>query len=94
MDYRPWTTIIDAPPGTSCPVIEAIKGSDFCLLVTESTPVGLNDLELAVETVRLIKIPFGVVINRADVGDEGVRQYCLRENTHNFGGIYGGGEKC
>jgi len=73
-------SIIDAPPGTSCPVIEAVKGSDFCLLVTEPTPFGLNDLELAVETVRLIKIPFGVVINRADVGDEGVRQYCLREN--------------
>ena len=74
------TCIIDAPPGTSCPVIVAVKGTDFCLLVTEPTPFGLNDLELAVEAIRLMKIPFGVVINRADIGDEGVRQYCSREN--------------
>ncbi|MEW6619122.1 MAG: ATP-binding protein [bacterium] len=72
--------IIDAPPGTSCPVIEAVKETDFCLLVTEPTPFGLCDLELAVEAIRLLKIPFGVVINRADIGDEGVREYCLREN--------------
>ncbi len=72
--------IIDAPPGTSCPVITAVKETDFCLLVTEPTPFGLCDLELAVEAIRLIKIPFGVVINRADIGDEGVREYCLREN--------------
>ena len=74
------TCIIDAPPGTSCPVIVAVKGTDFCLLVTEPTPFGLNDLELAVEAIRLMKIPFGVIINRADIGDEGVRQYCSREN--------------
>ena len=72
--------IIDAPHGTSCSVITTVKGSDFCLLVTEPTPFGLNDLELAVEAIRLLKIPFGVVINRADIGDEGVRQYCLRED--------------
>jgi MinD superfamily P-loop ATPase len=72
--------IIDAPPGTSCPMIEAVKGSDFSLLVTEPTPFGLNDLELAVEVVRTLKIPFGVIINRADIGDKGVERYCLREN--------------
>jgi MinD superfamily P-loop ATPase len=72
--------IIDAPPGTSCPVIEAIKGSDYCVLVTEPTPFGLNDLILAVEVVRKLNIPFGVVINRADLGDNKVEQYCENES--------------
>jgi len=70
--------IIDSPPGTSCPVIESIQGSDFVALVTEPTPFGLNDLKLAVEMVRALKLPFGVVINRADVGDQEVRRYCER----------------
>jgi len=72
--------IIDAPPGTSCPVVEAVKDSDFCLLVTEPTPFGLNDLILAVETVKQLKIPCGVVLNRVGVGDSGVEEYCLKEN--------------
>ena len=72
--------IIDAPPGTSCPVVESIKGSDFCLLVTEPTPFGLNDLALAVETVRELKIPCGVIINRAGTGDTRVEEYCRKEN--------------
>ena len=72
--------IIDAPPGISCPVIEAIKGCDFCLLVTEPTPFGLNDLRLAVETVRKINMPFGVVINRAGLGNDKVEEYCSNEN--------------
>ena len=73
------TVIIDVPPGTSCPVVEAIKGSDFCLLVTEPTPFGLNDLCLAVETVRELNIPCGVVLNRAGVGDAGVQEYCRKQ---------------
>jgi MinD superfamily P-loop ATPase len=71
--------ITDVPPGTSCPVIEAVKGSDFCLLVTEPTPFGLNDLVLAVEVVRELGIPCGVVINRAGIGNEEVELYCHRE---------------
>jgi len=71
--------IIDVPPGTSCPVVEAVKGSDFCLLVTEPTPFGLNDLSLAVEVVRKLGISCGVVINRVGVGNQGVEQYCHRE---------------
>lgn len=71
--------IIDVSPGTSCPVVEAIKGSDFCLLVTEPTPFGLNDLSLAVEAVRKLGILCGVVINRVGVGSEEVRQYCHQE---------------
>ncbi len=68
--------IIDAPPGTSCPVVEAMKNSDYVVLVTEPTPFGFNDLVLAVEVVRKLDIPFGVIINRADVGDDRVVQYC------------------
>jgi len=73
------TVIIDVPPGTSCPVIEAIKGSDFCLLVTEPTPFGLHDLRLTVETVRQLRIPLGVIINRAGLGDQKVQEYCRKE---------------
>jgi MinD superfamily P-loop ATPase len=73
-------TIIDAPPGTSCPVIESAEGSDFVILVTEPTPFGLNDLKLAVETFRKLKIPFGVVINRSNLGDKKTLDYCDKEN--------------
>ncbi|MBN2456238.1 MAG: ATP-binding protein [Sedimentisphaerales bacterium] len=72
--------IIDAPPGTSCPVIEAVKGADFVLLVTEPTPFGLNDLKLAVGMVRELKIPFAVVVNQSDLGDDKVQRYCDDEN--------------
>jgi MinD superfamily P-loop ATPase len=72
-------TVVDCPPGTSCPVIEAMRGSDYVLLVTEPTPFGLNDLRLAVETVRKLKMPFGVLINRADVGDSQTRRYCQQQ---------------
>jgi len=72
-------TIVDAPPGTSCPVITSIRGCDFVVLVTEPTPFGLNDLQLAVAMVRELKIPFGVVINRAGAGDDRVGDYCRAE---------------
>jgi MinD superfamily P-loop ATPase len=72
--------ILDAPPGTSCPVIEAIKNSNFVLLVTEPTPFGLNDLELAVGMVRELKLPFAVAINRSDIGNNAVVKYCQQEN--------------
>ncbi len=73
------TIIIDAPPGTSCPVITAIRGCDFVILVTEPTPFGLHDLVLAVEAVRTLGIPCGLVINRADIGDDRVQKYAERE---------------
>ena len=68
--------IIDAPPGTSCPVVAAVRGADVVVLVTEPTPFGLNDLELAVAMVRRLGLPFGVVVNRAGAGDARVQQYC------------------
>jgi MinD superfamily P-loop ATPase len=72
-------TIIDAPPGTSCPVITAIKRADSVLLVTEPTPFGLYDLELAVGATRILGIPCGLVINRSDMGDDRVREYADKE---------------
>ncbi len=73
-------TIIDAPPGTSCPVIASVSGCDFCLLVTEPTPFGLNDLGLAVQMVRKLGLPAGVLINQCDIGDGAVEKFC-RENN-------------
>jgi MinD superfamily P-loop ATPase len=68
--------VLDSPPGTSCPVIETVKGSDFCILVTEPTPFGLHDLKIAVQVLEDMKIPFGVIINRAGIGDKKVYAYC------------------
>ncbi|HPW45974.1 MAG TPA: ATP-binding protein [bacterium] len=71
--------IIDAPPGTACPFVETIRHGDFCLLVTEPTPFGLHDLKTAVEVVSLIGVPFGVLINRSDIGDSSVEEFCSNE---------------
>lgn len=70
------TVIIDSPPGTSCPVIESVYKSDYCILVTEPTPFGLHDLKMMVQVLEKIKIPFGVVINRTGIGDRKVYEYC------------------
>jgi len=72
-------TIIDSPPGTSCPVIMAMKNVDFILLVTEPTPFGLHDLKLAVGAVKMLDIPCGLVINRSDLGDSKVKEYADKE---------------
>lgn len=79
--------IIDTPPGTSCPVIESVKGSDFCLLVTEPTSFGLNDLRLAVETIRYLKIPCGVIINRYTFDNNLILDYCKNEGIPILGKI-------
>lgn len=71
--------ILDAPPGTSCPVIATLRGSDFTVLVTEPTPFGLHDLRLAVDMVRELGLPFGVVVNRMGIGDDRVHSFCRRE---------------
>jgi MinD superfamily P-loop ATPase len=71
--------IMDAPPGTSCPVVATVRDADYVLLVTEPTPFGLNDLRLAVEMIRQLGVPHGVVINRADSGDRRVRDFCTAE---------------
>ena len=72
--------IIDAPPGTSCPVIEAVRGSDYAVLVTEPTPYGLSDLKLMVGVVRDFGIPFGIVINKSNLGNRDVYEYVENES--------------
>jgi len=72
-------TIIDAPPGTACPMQESIEGSDYCILVTEPTPFGLSDLRVAVDTCHSLGVPCGIIINRDGVGDAGVEQFCEQE---------------
>jgi MinD superfamily P-loop ATPase len=73
------TVILDAPPGTSCPVIATLRGADFVVLVTEPTPFGLHDLQLAVDMVRELSLPLGVVINRMGVGDDRVHRFCSEQ---------------
>ena len=78
-DGRP--VILDAPPGASCPVVETLRGADVALLVTEPTPFGLHDLQLAVQLARgELGLPVAVVINRAGMGDANVDAYCAAEN--------------
>lgn len=76
---RETTTIIDCPPGVSCPMVESVHGTDYCILVTEPTPFGLHDLQLAVDTVRRLNIPFGVIVNRVGIGNQQVHSYCEKE---------------
>lgn len=73
------TIILDAPPGTSCPVIASVKDVDYCILVTEPTPFGINDLKLAVEVVRSLGIPHGIVVNRSDLGNGELQAFCRQE---------------
>jgi MinD superfamily P-loop ATPase len=72
--------LMDSPPGTSCPVIESVRGSDFLLLISEPTPFGLNDLKLAAEMARAMGIPFGVVENRASEGNNRLKEFCENES--------------
>ena len=74
------TDIIDAPPGTSCPMIEAVEDSDYCILVTEPTPFGLHDLDLAVEVIRQMDIPHGVIVNRSQDRHNIITDYCGKRN--------------
>lgn len=73
-------TIIDAPPGTACPFVETVRQSDFCVLVTEPTPFGLHDLGIAIDVVKILGVPYGVVINRSDVGDMSVEHFCQKND--------------
>ncbi|MFC2139044.1 4Fe-4S binding protein [Bacteroidota bacterium] len=74
--------IFDAPPGTSCSMVETVRESDYCILVTEPTPFGLNDLKLAVNSLRIINVPFGVIINKHDGNYPNVEKYCKEEEIN------------
>lgn len=79
---RDYITIIDGPPGSSCPVMAAVTDTDYCLLVTEPTPFGLNDLALAVDMLRVLKIPCGVVINRDMPGNQIIDRFCAENGIN------------
>ncbi len=72
--------ILDSPPGTSCPFIQTVSGSDYVILVTEPTPFGLSDLKQSIKTLKLLKIPYGVIINRAGLGNNCVIDYLRHDN--------------
>jgi len=80
-DHGARPIILDASPGTACPVVESMSGADFVLMVTEPTPFGLHDMRLAVQVARdELGLPVGVVVNRDGVGDRGVDDYCAAED--------------
>jgi MinD superfamily P-loop ATPase len=72
--------ILDSPPGTSCPMIEATKDADFVIIITEPTPFGLHDVSLAIEVVQKLNKHFGVVINCFGIGDDKIFEYCREKN--------------
>ena len=75
----PPVVVVDCPPGASCPLLAAVSEVDYVVLVTEPTPFGLHDLRIAVETMRTLGLPCGVVINRCDIGSRCVHDYCQKE---------------
>jgi MinD superfamily P-loop ATPase len=75
------TVIVDSPPGASCPVIESVHGSDYCLLVSEPTPFGLHDLKIMVQVLEGLNIPFGVIINCAGIGDKKIYDFCEEKDA-------------
>jgi MinD superfamily P-loop ATPase len=74
------TVLIDAPPGTACPFVASVYPSDYCLLVTEPTPFGLHDVQIAVDVLNKLSVPYGIIINRAGIGDRKVYEYCNEKN--------------
>jgi MinD superfamily P-loop ATPase len=73
--------LIDAPPGVSCPAVNAVMDADCIVLVTEPTPFGLHDFRLAVEAFQPLGKPMGAVINRTGIGDSGVRAFCRAQDV-------------
>ena len=82
-----WISLFDAPPGTSCPVVETVSDADYIILVTEPTPFGLYDLQLTIELIRELKIPFGVIVNKAGLGSKLIYKYLEENNIELIGNI-------
>jgi MinD superfamily P-loop ATPase len=80
-EHHAETVLIDAPPGTTCPMLEAVKGADFVCLVAEPTPFGLSDLRLALGAIEPLGVPAGVVVNRAGLGDDRVNRFCAEQGV-------------
>lgn len=72
--------ILDAPPGTSCPFVQTVESADYVVLVTEPTPFGLSDLKQSIETLKIMNRQYGVIINRSNIGDDGVKRYLEAES--------------
>jgi MinD superfamily P-loop ATPase len=79
--------LFDAPPGTSCPVVETITECDYVILVTEPTPFGLHDMKLMVELLNELEKPFGIIVNKAGLGDNETHQYIEKEGFELLGEI-------
>jgi len=71
--------IVDAPPGTACSTVAAVESVDYAIIVTEPTPFGVSDMKMVVEMLREMKIPFGLVINKAGLGDDEIYEYVKEE---------------
>ncbi|MCT4640623.1 MAG: ATP-binding protein [Bacteroidales bacterium] len=84
---RAGITVLDSPPGTSCPVVETVSDADYVVLVTEPTPFGLHDLKLAVDVLKELEVNFGVVVNKSGIGTNDVYDYLNRENLELIGEI-------
>lgn len=74
------TVVLDCSPGASCTVVQSVDGCDYCILVTEPTPFGLHDLKIAVQLIKKMGIPFGVVVNKASVDDMSIQKYCTENH--------------
>lgn len=81
------TIFIDSPPGTSCATVAAVEGADYAVIVSEPTPFGVSDMKMVIEMLRQMKIPFGLIINKAGLGDEEIYHYCKDENIEILGEI-------
>jgi MinD superfamily P-loop ATPase len=79
--------IHDAPPGTSCPMIEAVRGADYAIVVAEPTPFGLHDMDLVVQTLQELQVPFGVVVNKAEDDNELIERFCTAHDVNIIGRI-------
>ena len=75
------TVILDCPPGTACPAVTSLRNANICLLVTEPTPFGRHDLNLAIAMARTIGVPHGVVLNRDGIGDDGIERLCAEQGV-------------
>jgi MinD superfamily P-loop ATPase len=84
---EPAVQIYDSPPGTSCPVVETVSDTDYIILVTEPTPFGMYDLKLSIEMLKEINIPFGVVVNKAGIGDNSIYHYLNESKIELLGKI-------
>ena len=79
--------IIDSPPGTSCATVAAVESADYAIIVSEPTPFGVSDMKMVVEMLKNLNVPFGLVINKAGLGNDEIYQYASQENINILGEV-------